>query len=81
MELSNLLKEWVLEGLNTSYKLEADYFELNELKIDPHHSYSYEELQLPYYTKSYQFEDRCGNTIVAAYLDSIGEFKNSRNSV
>lgn len=75
MKLTSLLREWTLEGLNSSYKLEADYFELNEIKIDPFHSYSYKELQLPQYTRSYQFEDRCGNIIVAAYLDSIGEFK------
>jgi len=75
MELTSLLKEWVLEGLNNSHKLEADYFELNEIKIDPLHSYTYEEVQLPHYTKSYKFEDRCGNTIVAAYIEAIGEFK------
>ena len=75
MKLTSLLREWVLEGLVNSNKLEADYFELNEIKIDPLHSYSYQEVQLPHYTKSYQFEDRCGNTIVAAYSNIIGEFK------
>lgn len=75
MKLTTLLREWTLEGLNTSYRLEADYFELNEIKIDPLHSYEYEEVKLPHYTKSYQFEDRCGNTIVAAYSNIIGEFK------
>jgi hypothetical protein len=75
MKLTSLLKEWVLEGLNNSDKLEADYLELNEIKIDPLHSYNYEEIQLPHFTKSYQFKDRCGNIIVAVYLDSIGEFK------
>lgn len=75
MKLNSLLREWTLEGLDTSSRLEADYFELSEIKIDPLHSYNYEEVQLPYYTKSYRFEDRCGNVIVAAYLDSTGEFK------
>jgi hypothetical protein len=75
MKLTSLLKEWVLDGLNNSHKLETDYFQLNELKIDPNHNYNYQEVQLPYYTKSYQFEDRCGNIIVAVYLDSISEFK------
>lgn len=75
MKLTSLLREWTLEGLDTSHKFEADYFELNEIKIDPLHSYDYKEVHLPHYTKSYQFEDRCGNVIVAAYLESIGEFK------
>ena len=75
MKLTTLLREWVLEALDKSHKLEAEYFELNELKIDTLHSYSYKEVQLPYYTKSYEFEDRCGNRIVAAYSNIIGEFK------
>jgi hypothetical protein len=75
MKLSSLLKEWVLEGLNASDKIEADFFKLNEIKIDPLHSYSYTELGLPQYTKSYQFEDRCSNVIVAVYIEAIGEFK------
>lgn len=75
MKLSSLLREWVLEGLTASDKIEADFFELNEIKIDPHNSYNYEEIELPHYTKSYMFEDRCGNIIIAAYLESIGEFK------
>jgi hypothetical protein len=75
MKLNTLRKEWVLEGLDTSNKLEADFFKLNELKIDPLHSYNYREIQLPQYTKSYQFEDRCGNTIAAVYMESLGEFK------
>lgn len=75
MKLTNLLKEWVLDGIISSDKLEADYFELKEIKIDPFHSYDYEEIQLPEYKRSYKFEDRCGNIIVAVYIDSIGEFK------
>jgi hypothetical protein len=75
MKLASLLREWVLEGLSSSDKLEADYLELNEVRIDPLNSYDYKEVQLPHFTKSYMFEDRCGNTIVAAYLESLGEFK------
>jgi len=75
MKLKHLLKEWVLENLINSDKLEEQYFELNEIKIDPLHSYKYQETQYPYYTKSYQFEDRCGNIIVAVYIESTGEFK------
>ena len=75
MKIKNLLKEWVLENFFNSDKLEEQYFELNEIKIDPLHSYKYEEIQLPLYTKSYQFKDRCGNTIVAVYIESTSEFK------
>ena len=75
MKLKHLLKEWVLENFTNSDKLEEQYFELNEIKIDPLHSYKYEEIQLPPYTKSYQFEDRCGNTIVVVYVESTHEFK------
>jgi hypothetical protein len=70
-----LLKEWILENFTNSDKLEEQYFELNEIKIDPLHSYKYKEIQLPYYTKSYQFEDRCGNMLVVVYIESISEFK------
>jgi hypothetical protein len=75
MKLTKLLKEWILENFTHSDKLEEQYFELNEIKIDSLHSYKYQEIQLPLYTKSYQFEDRCGNTIVAVYIESTGEFK------
>jgi len=75
MKLKQLLKEWVLENFTNSDKLEEQYFELNEIKIDPLHSYKYKEIHLPHYTKSYQFEDRCGNIMVAVYIESIGEFK------
>ncbi len=75
MKLNQLLKEWTLENFLNSDKLEEQYFELNEIKIDPLHSYKYEETQLPIYTKSYQFEDRCGNMIVVIYVESTGEFK------
>ena len=75
MKLTKLLKEWVLENFTNSDKLEEQYFKLNEIKIDPLHSYKYEEIQSSYYTKSYQFEDRCGNVVVAVYIESTGEFK------
>jgi len=75
MELKQLLREWILENFTNSDILEEQYFELNEIKIDPLHSYKYEEVQLPQYTKSYQFKDRCGNVLVVVYIDSISEFK------
>ena len=75
MKLTKLLKEWILENFTHSDKLEEQYFELNEIKIDPLHSYQYEEIQLSQYTKSFMFEDRCGNKIVAVYIESTSEFK------
>lgn len=75
MNLTSLLKEWTIEGLIESDRLEASYFELNEISIDPLNSYQYEEVVMPNYTKAYLFNDRCGNTIVAVYIDSVNEFK------
>jgi hypothetical protein len=75
MRLKQLLKEWVLENFTKSDKLEEQYFELNEIKIDPLNSYQYEEIILPLYTKAYTFEDRCGNIIIAVYIESVSEFK------
>ena len=39
MKLKNLLKEWVLEGISLVDIEETEYHTLNELKIDPLHSY------------------------------------------
>jgi hypothetical protein len=75
MKLSKLLKQWLLEGLEVTDKLETEYFQLNELNIDPLNSYEYEEIQLPIYTKSYKFNDRCGNTLVVVFTQGIDEFK------
>lgn len=75
MKLIKILREWVLDNLINSDKLETEFFGLNEIKIDPLHSYKYEEISLPIYTKSYSFEDRCGNIIIAVYIESTGEFK------
>lgn len=75
MNLTSLLKEWTIEGLIESDRLEASYFKLNEISIDPLNSYQYEEVVMPNYTKAYSFNDRCGNTIVAVYIDSVNEFK------
>lgn len=75
MNLGSLLREWTLEGVTKSDNLEADFFELNEIRIDPLHSYPYEELAMDPYTRAYQFRDRCGNTLVAVYIDSVSEFK------
>lgn len=75
MNLTNLLREWTLDALTASDKLEERHFELAEIKVDPLNSYEYEEVELPNYTKAYQFNDRCGNTIVAVYIDGVNEFK------
>jgi hypothetical protein len=75
MKLEELLKTWTLEGLKASDLMEAEFFELNELNIDPLNTYKYKRLKDPNYTESYSFEDRCGNTIVAVYLSEDYEFK------
>lgn len=75
MELSKLLKQWLLEGLEKADLLETDFFQLREINTDPLHSYRYEKVDHPNYTETYHFDDRCGNTIVAVYIDSISEFK------
>lgn len=75
MKLSKLLKQWILEELVSTDKLETEYIELNELKIDELNSYQYGEVSIPIYTKSYSFTDRCGNTLVAVYTEGINEFK------
>jgi len=75
MKLSKLLKQWMLEGLVATDKLETEYFELNELNINSLNSYEYEEIELPIYTKSYKFNDRCGNKLVVVYTEGIDEFK------
>lgn len=78
MKLTQLLKEWTLENFTNSDKLEEQYFELNELKIDELNSYSYKESShqdVLGFNKAWEFEDRCGNLIVTVYLESTGEFK------
>lgn len=75
MLLKRLLREWVLEGIVEADILESKYFEVNEIKIDPLHIHKYKEINIPQYTKAWEFQDRCGNTIVAAYIESISEFK------
>jgi hypothetical protein len=75
MKLSKLLEQWMLEGLVATDKLETEYFELNELNIDSLNSYEYEEIKLPIYTKTYKFNDRCGNELVVVYTEGISEFK------
>jgi hypothetical protein len=74
-QISKILKEWIIEGIHNSDILETEYFEINEIKIDPLNTYNYKEINLPHYTKSYIFTDRCGNKIVATYIESVGEFK------
>lgn len=75
MKLNKLLEQWMLEGMLSTDKLETEYFELNELNIDSLNSYEYGEVKLPIYTKSYKFNDRCGNELVVVYTQGIDEFK------
>ena len=71
MKLSKLLKQWMLEGLVVTDKLETEYFELNELNIDSLNSYEYEEVKLPIYTKAYKFDDKRINTVYKILLEEI----------
>lgn len=75
MKLRELIKEWYLEQLVNSDKLEEQYFELNEIKIDKLNTYSYQQVDYILNSKAWEFEDRCGNTIVAVYIEDIKEFK------
>jgi hypothetical protein len=76
--VKEIIKEWMLEGLNNTNILEEEYFIVNEIKIDPLNSYEYEEtnfLQGKGGNKAWMFEDRCGNVIYAVYNPNINEFK------
>lgn len=73
MKLESLLETWTLEGLAESDSIEAKFFELNEITIDDLNTYEYVKVEDPNYTECYTFEDRCGNTVVAVYLNN--EFK------
>jgi len=78
--LVDLLREWYLEGHIESELLEEKYTELSELKIDKNSIYNYKETQyksaeLTGEYKAWEFEDRCGNTIVVTYLIGVKEFK------
>lgn len=78
MKIAELLKQFILENHIYTDLEEVKFFELNELKIDELNSYPYEESthkDLIGFTKAWEFEDRCGNRIVAVYLESTGEFK------
>lgn len=75
LKIKSLIKEWVLENLINSDELEEQHFSLNELKIDALNSYKFEEIKFSNYTKSFQFEDRCGNKIMVVYIEQTGEFK------
>ena len=77
-KLKKLIKGWILEELNQSHRLEEEYFDINEIKIDPLNSYEYKEtnfLQGRGNNKAWEFEDRCGNLIYAVYNPNINEFK------
>ena len=76
----NLLKEWSIEGHNASDLLEEKYIKLNELKIDEFSTYDYRKSE---YSSgkflgdhvAWEFEDRCGNIIIAVYIIGVEEFK------
>lgn len=73
MKLEELLESWTLEGLIKSDSIEAKFFELNEIETDDLNTYQYKKLEDALYEEAYSFEDRCGNQIVAVYLNN--EFK------
>jgi hypothetical protein len=75
MKILELINEWNKEGILQSEQIEVDFFSINEIKIDSLNSYDFKKLELPQYTESFSFTDRCGNILVVAYIDSIGEFK------
>ena len=60
--------------LENSYLIEAKYAKLTELKIDELNTYKYKNYDY-LIGKAWQFEDRCGNIIVAVFIDNVGEFK------
>ena len=77
-KLKPIIKKWFLENLINSDILEEKFFQLNELKIDELNSYSYKEStheDVFGFNKAWEFEDRCGNLIVAVYLEGTREFK------
>lgn len=78
IKLSTLLHKMYLEDLNNSYLMEAQFSELNELKIDHLNSYDYtrgSNQKLGVENKTWSFTDRCDNNIVAVYLPGNKEFK------
>ena len=78
IKLEDLIKDFYNDSIDKTYLIESQYVELGELKIDEFNSYNYEEtsiIGIPGITEAWQFEDRCGNKLVAVYLKSIGEFK------
>ena len=75
MNFEKYLNESIRRDIIESNKLEEKYFLQNEIKIDASNTHQYKEIQLSIYDKSYSFEDRCGNILVAVYMDSVKEFK------
>ena len=79
-DLVDLLKEWILDEFESVDLLEEKYSSLSELKIDKYSIYNYKETdyksaELAGEYKAWEFEDRCGNTIVVTYLIGVKEFK------
>ncbi len=65
-----------LESYDSICEMEQDYFTLNEFDTNDVHEYrSAEYTVVKGNNKSWEFEDRCGNTIVLIYLESQNEIK------
>lgn len=78
MKLQMLINKWILENHRKTEILEEQFFQVNELKIDELNSYRYKDSthqDVLGYNKAWEFEDRCGNLIVAVYIESNSEFK------
>lgn len=77
-QLKVLLRDWWFEDIENSDLMESSYFSVNEIRVDGLNVYKYK--QTTYLDnvgdyKAWEFEDRCGNTIVAVYLSNSKEFK------
>jgi hypothetical protein len=78
VNLEDLLNEWILENHRRTVLLEEEYLNLNEIKIDVLNTHPYREVEyLDGFgnNRAWEFKDRCGNLLVAVYLESTGEFK------
>lgn len=74
MELLKLLSKIYKSDIDATDILEGKYAAISELKID--HNNSYEYIKSEYKgNPSWEFEDRCGNNLVAVCITSINEFK------
>lgn len=75
MKIRKILRDLVLEDLRKSDQMEESFFSINEISLDPQNSYTYRKTEYLPDTQAWEFEDRCGNTLVAVYIKAIKEFK------